>query len=160
MNDILKKNPFTDSDPDRHYLWEMLVTRDVKAFVLKDWSMVENDFISEGFIGVDAGKNENVDKWQLKYPNLEAYKNEWLAQADAFSKMDLIENKEDAFHRVTEMNDIEIRGDVALLHKKFKGSFKKKDGEEIPTDWRTLYRCHRVNGIWKISGFTGYMPLK
>lgn len=159
MNDILKNNPFPPSDTDRHYLWEMLVNRDIKAFVLQDWSMVASDFISEGFMGIDAGKNDNVDKWQLKYPNLEAYKNEWLSQADDFSKLALTEDKEDAFHRVTEMQDIEIRDDVALLHKKFSGSFKKMDGGEIPTNWRTLYRCHKVNGTWKIAGFTGYMPL-
>lgn len=155
----MKKNPFPPSDTDKYYLWEMLVNRDTKAFVLQDWSMVANDFVSDGFMGIDAGKHVDVDKWQLKYPNLEAYKNEWLSQADDFSKMELTEDKEDAFHRVTEMLDIEIREDVALLHKKFTGSFKKKDGGEIPTDWQTLYRCQKVNGIWKITGFTGYIPL-
>ncbi|MFK5974623.1 MAG: hypothetical protein QM485_15260 [Flavobacteriaceae bacterium] len=155
----MKKNPFLPNDTDRNYLWEMLVNRDIKAFVLQDWSMVANDFVSQGFMGIDAEKHDNVDKWQLKYPNLEAYKNEWLSQANDFSKIELTEDKEDAFHRVTEMQDIEIREDVALLHKKFTGSFKKKDGGEIPTDWQTLYRCQKVNGIWKITGFTGYIPL-
>lgn len=155
----MKENPFPTSDIDRHYLWEMLVNRDTKAFVLQDWSMVAEDFVTEGFMGIDAGKHEDVDNWELKYPNLEAYKIEWLSQANDFSKMELTEDKEDAFHRVTEMLHIEIRGNVALLHKKFTGSFKKKDGAEIQTNWRTLYRCQKVGGIWKIAGFTGYMPL-
>lgn len=155
----MKKNPFPSTDPDRHYLWEMLVTRDIKAFVLQDWNMVKDDFISEGFMGVDAGKQTDVDTWELKYPSLEAYKNEWLSQAKDFSKMELIEGKEDAFHRVTDMQHIEIREDVALLHKIFKGPFKKKNGGEVPTNWRTLYRCRKVKGIWKITGFTGYIPL-
>lgn len=155
----MKENPFPTSDTDRHYLWEMLVNRDTKAFVLQDWSMVAGDFVTEGFMGIDAGKHEDVDKWELKYPNLEAYKIEWLSQADDFSKMELTEDKEEAFHRVTEMLHIEIRENVALLHKKFIGSFKTKDGEEIQTNWRTLYRCQKVDGIWKILGFTGYMPL-
>ncbi|MRI01267.1 hypothetical protein GH721_12060 [Kriegella sp. EG-1] len=154
----MKKNPF-ENDIDRNYLWEMLVNRDIKAFVLQDWNMVKNDFKVEGFMGIDAGKNQNVDNWELKYPNLEAYKNEWLSQASDFSKIELTEDKEEAFHRVTEMLDIEIKEDVALLHKKFSGSFKKVDGQEIPTNWRTLYRCQKIKGTWKIVGFTGYMPL-
>lgn len=156
---MVKENPFSKSDIDRHYLWEMLVRRDIKAFVLQDWSMVADDFVAEGFMGIDAAKQHDVDKWELKYPNLEAYKNEWLSQANDFSKMELTEDKEDAFHRVTEMLHIEIREHAALLHKKFRGLFKKKDGAEIPTNWRTLYRCQKINGIWKIVGFTGYMPL-
>ena len=90
--------------------------------------MVEDDFTSEGFIGVDAGKRENVDTWELKYPSLEAYKVEWLSQAKDFSKMKLTEDKLDAFYRVTDMQQIEIQDDVALLRKKFKGSFTKKMG--------------------------------
>ena len=155
----MKENPFPPNDPDRRYLWDMLVTRDIKAFVSQDWDMVKNDFVSEGFMGIDAGKQHDVDKWELKYPNLEAYKKEWLSQAKDFSEMELIDDKEDAFHRITELRDIEIREDVALLHKKFSGPFNIKDGAEIPTDWRTLYRCRKVDGTWKIIGFTGYMPL-
>lgn len=155
----MKKNPFPSTDPDQHYLWEMLVTRDIKAFVLQDWDMVKDDFISEGFMGVDAGKRDNIDTWELKYPSLEAYKMEWLSQAKDFSILELTEDKEDAFHRVTDMQQIDVQGNVALLHKKFKGAFKKIDGVEVPTDWRTLYRCRKVQGVWKITGFTGYIPL-
>ncbi|MBM1105057.1 hypothetical protein JQC67_02790 [Aurantibacter crassamenti] len=156
----MKNNPFHTSETDRHYLWEMLVNRDIKAFVLQDWNMVANDFIVDGFVGIDAMRQTNVDNWELKYPNLEAYKYEWLSQAKDFSKIELTEDKLDAFHRVTDMKEIEISNDVALLHKKFSGSFKKKDGEEIPTNWQTLYNCRKVDGVWKITGFTGYIPLK
>jgi len=155
----MKKNPFPANDPDRRYLWEMLVNRDIKAFVSQDWSMVENDFMADGFMGIDAGKNRNVDKWELKFPDLESYKDEWLSQAADFAQLDLEENKEYAFHRVTILQDIEIQGDVALLHKKFFGPIKKKDGGQIETDWQTLYRCKKVGDTWKIIGFTGYMPL-
>ena len=155
----MRENPFPPSDPDRHYLWNMLVARDIKAFVSQDWDMVKDDFLPEGFMGIDAEKQHDVDKWELKYPNLEAYKIEWLSQAKVFSEIELVDDKEDAFHEITDMLDIEINKDAALLHKKFSGSFKRKDGGEIPTDWRTLYRCRKVQGTWKITGFTGYMPL-
>ncbi|WP_299528921.1 RidA family protein [Ulvibacterium sp.] len=155
----MKTNPFPANDLDRRYLWEMLVNRDIKAFVSQDWSMVQDDFIAEGFMGIDAGKQHDVDKWGLKYPSLEAYKTEWLSQAKEFAKVDLVEDKEDAFHRVTILQDIEIQGTFALLHKKFFGPIQKKDGGQIETDWQTLYRCRKVGDVWKIVGFTGYMPL-
>lgn len=155
----MKNNPFLNNDPDRQYLWEMLVARDIKAFIAQDWNMVKYDFLEEEFMGIDAGKQEDVDRWELKYATLEAYRNEWLLQAKYFSEIELNENKEDALYRVTEMRKIDISGRVALLHKKFIGSFGKKNGEQEPTNWRTIYRCRKVNGIWKIIGFTGYLPL-
>ena len=155
----MKKNPFSLVDKDRHYLWEMLVNRDTKAFVEQDWDQVKDDFIEENFMGIDAGKQSEVDRWELKYPNLKAYRDEWLRQAKEFADIDLVEDKKDAFHRVTVLRDIEIKDDCALLHKKFFGPIKRKDGGEIQTDWQTLYRCKKVNNVWKIAGFTGYMPL-
>jgi len=155
----MKKNPFAPQDADRHYLWEMLVNRDIKAFVSQDWDMVKDDFQADGFMGIDALKQANADQWILKYPDLESYKNEWLSQAKEFSEVELVVDKEDAFHRVTVLQDIEIQGDYALLHKKFFGAMKRKDGGKVPTDWQTLYRCRKIDGTWKIVGFTGYMPL-
>jgi hypothetical protein len=35
-------NPFT-GDKDREQIWEMLVRRDIEAFVSQDWSMVADD---------------------------------------------------------------------------------------------------------------------
>ncbi|WP_190809708.1 RidA family protein [Flagellimonas sp. S3867] len=154
----MKNNPFTD-DKDRAYIWEMLVERDIKAFVGQDWEMVANDFVVDGFTGIDAGKQHNIDTWELKYPSLESYQEEWLKQAKEFGQLDLVEDKEDALHRVTILQQIEIKDDFALLHKKFYGPIKQKDGTEINTDWQTLYRCRKVNGVWKICGFTGYIPL-
>ena len=35
---------------------------------------------------------------------------------------------------------------------------KKKNGSSDRLNWQTLYRCRKINGQWKIAGFTGYMP--
>ncbi len=155
----MSKNPFSPKDADRHYLWEMLVSRDIRAFVTRDWAMIEDDFVAEGFIGIDAGKQSDVDQWKLKYPNLESYKSEWLAQAEEFAQIHLLEDGEEALHRVTVLQNIEIQSDFALLHKKLFGSIEKKDGGNVKTEWQTLYRCKKADGIWKIIGFTGYIPL-
>jgi len=45
------KNPFPEGDADRHALWEMLVRRDIDAFIGQDWAMVEDDFIADSFFG-------------------------------------------------------------------------------------------------------------
>ena len=151
------QNPFP-SDPDRAQLWEMLVERDIIAFCGQNWEMVADDFIAENFMGIDARHSHQPDSWRISFPNLEAYKNEWLAQAADFGKTTWAEEPEQAFYEATTLRDIEIQGDSALLHKKFDGSIQKENGEKVTLNWQTLYRCRKIEGQWKIAGFTGYMP--
>lgn len=153
------ENPFLNVDKDREEIWEMIVRRDIDAFVKQDWELTKDDFHEDGFIGIDAGKSKNVDHWKLSFPTLEAYKLSWLKQAESFANIEWAEDISQALHRVTVLQDIDIIGDVALLHKKFFGSIKKTNGESVITDWQTLYQCRKINGQWKITGFTGYMPL-
>jgi len=120
--------------------------------------MVQDDFIEENFMGINAGRQSNPDSWSLGFPDLESYKQEWLRQSELFAATSLAENAEDAFFRVTILRDIEISGGSALVHKKFFGSVSKADGGSIPMEWQTLYRCRKVGERWKIAGFVGYMP--
>ena len=152
------KNPFP-KDTDRSQIWEMLVERDIRAFIQVDWRAIENDFLEEEFIGVDAEKKENPDFWNLKYPTLESYKKEWIRQAIHFRNSEYKEDPEQALYDATQMRDMDISGSVALVHKKFDGSIKTSSGSET-LNWQTLYRCRKVKGVWKIVGFTGYMPYK
>ncbi len=150
-------NPFPN-DPDRRAIWEMLVHRDIVAFVREDWSLVQEDFIAEGFMGIDAHKKTNPDFWTIKYPTLEVYKLEWLRQARLFNQSIHTPEAESALYKATQLRDIEINGSAALVHKKFDGLVNRDDGKNDYLNWQTLYRCRKVNGIWKITGFTGYMP--
>ena len=150
-------NPFPN-DPDRHQLWEMLVERDIIAFLGQDWQMVAEDFIEEGFIGIDAGRKSNPDSWRINFPTLAAYRDEWLRQAKDFAETDWMDDPEEALAQATTMRDIEIREDMALIHKKFDGQIRTADGETVVLNWQSLYRCRKMNGKWKIAGFTGYMP--
>jgi enamine deaminase RidA (YjgF/YER057c/UK114 family) len=136
----------------------MLVVRDIQAFVAQDWSRVADDFVKEGFMGIDAGGKTNPDFWALKYPTLADYREEWLRQARIFGETKWKEDPEVAFYEATRMRDIEIQGDVALIHKKFDGYLHNLAGEKTILNWQTLYRCRKINGRWKIAGFTGYMP--
>ncbi|MBB4276330.1 hypothetical protein [Rhizobium mongolense] len=151
-------NPFPSSDTARHSIWEMLVPRDIDAFLAADWSMVENDFVEDGFIGIDGRKQVNPDKWRLTFPTLAAYRDEWLRQAKEFATESLAEDARTAIFSTTTLEDIEIEGDTALVRKKFDGGIAKTDGSRDVMQWQTLYYCRLHEGRWKICGFTGYLP--
>jgi len=150
-------NPFP-KDTDRHQLWQMLVERDIKAFINQDWQMVSTDFLEDQFFGIDACNRSNPDSWRLTFPTLDSYKNEWLRQASEFHQTEWGEDPEKALFEATTLRDIEIQENRALLHKKFDGTISKKQGPPAILNWQTLYNCKKVEGVWKIVGFTGYMP--
>lgn len=152
------KNPFPASDAARHAIWEMLVPRDIDAFLAADWSMVEHDFIEDGFIGVNGNRDPNPDHWRLGFPNLAAYREEWLRQAQDFAQASHGEDPRTAIFFTTTLEEIEIQGETALVRKKFDGGIKKADGGFDAMRWQTLYYCRLHQGRWKISGFTGYLP--
>ena len=157
-----KKNPFPEADPDRHALWEMLVRRDIDAFLAQDFSMVENDFIAEHFFGMHAhfldDADADADAWRLQFPRLEVYRDEWLRQAKETAEATFAEPLRPALFRITNLRDIDVDGDRAVLHKKFSGTIAKPDGETERLSWQTLYFCQRVDDLWRILGFVGYMP--
>ena len=134
------KNPFPASDEARHSIWEMLVHRDIDAFLAADWSKVAEDFVQDGF------------------PTLSAYRDEWLRQAEDFKKQSFSEDPRTAIFTTTVLEDIEINADMALVRKKFDGSILRADGLRDRMLWQTLYYCRKHQGRWKISGFTGYLP--
>lgn len=150
-------NPFP-TDADRGAIWTMLVERDIDAFVAADWSMVEDDFVAEGFLGVDAAKAGDPDGWRISFPTLGAYRDEWLRQARDSAAVAYAEDVRAAIHRATTLRQIDIEGDIALAHKKFDGSIAKADGTRDVLHWQTLYFCRRTPAGWKLTGFLGYMP--
>lgn len=151
-------NPFPESDTARHAIWEMLVPRDIDAFLAADWSMVADDFVEDGFIGINGNRNPDPDQWRLSFPTLAAYRDEWLKQARAFQGEVYGEDARSAIFRTTTLEEIELEGETALVRKKFDGGIKRPDGTLDVMRWQTLYYCRRHEGRWKISGFTGYLP--
>lgn len=151
-------NPFPKSDEARHAIWHMLVPRDIDAFLSADWSMVANDFIEEGFIGISGNGDPNPDRWKLAFPSLAAYRDEWLQQARDFASERYGEDPRTAIFTTTTLEEIEIEGETALVRKKFDGGIRKADGSFDVMKWQTLYYCRLHQGHWKISGFTGYLP--
>ena len=132
------QNPFPSSDADRHALWEMLVARDTRAFAEQSWEQVANDFIEEGFMGINGRFRSNPDSWRIAYHKLSAYRDDWLEQARKSAAIAWAEDPERAMYEATTLRDIEIVGDSALLHKKFDGSVSQKDGRQHRTQLADL----------------------
>ena len=153
-----QKNPFMGHDEDRSYIWDMLVGRDISAFVTSDWKSVSDDFIELGFFGLDGSNHVNPDQWRVKFPNLEAYKVEWLKQAETSQATAAVDTVMEDIHKATRLSDIEINGDFALARKKFDGRVRLKDGQPHRLHWQTLYFCRKESDRWKIASFLGYLP--
>ena len=152
-------NPFPE-DPDRRFIWGMLVERDIDAFLARDWSMVEDDFVADGFFGLHAHGAKEPDGWTLAFPELSLYRDEWLRQANETAAITYAEPLRAAIFRATDLSVIEIAGDRALARKKFDGVISRLDGGQDRLDWQTLYICAREKRRWKIASFVGYLPRK
>lgn len=152
-------NPFA-GDRDREQIWEMLVQRDIEAFVSQDWSLVADDFDEVRFLGIHAHNDRNPDKWDAGFPTLASYRDEWLRQAAESAAVEYAESLAEGIFRATDLSVIDITGDVALARKKFDGTIARKDGSVDRLNWQTLYFCRREKARWKITGFVGYMAYR
>ncbi|NIZ02037.1 hypothetical protein [Thalassospira lucentensis] len=159
MTAATHQSPFPATDHDRNQIWQMLVPRDIAAFVAADWSMVEDDFKADGFYAIDACTSDDPDTWKMMFPDLGAYRDEWLRQADAAQNACYAEDLYSAVFRATTLDKIDITGNRALVRKHFNGRIKKADGSEDRLLWKTHYYCEKqATGKWLITGFTGYLP--
>ncbi|PJE28814.1 hypothetical protein SAMN06297129_1341 [Pseudooceanicola antarcticus] len=152
------KNPFPESDTARRAIWEMLVPRDITAYLAADWSIVADDFVEANFTGMNGNRDENPQNWSLSFASLEAYRNEWLRQAKEGQGTEYAEDARTAIFTATKLEEIEIDGSAALVRKKFDGRIQRKDGGEDRLLWQTLYICRETADGWKIAGFVGYLP--
>ncbi|MBS0564015.1 MAG: hypothetical protein JSR87_05930 [Proteobacteria bacterium] len=155
-------NPFPPADADRRAIWEMLVQRDIDAFVSADWAMVAGDFITANFTGISGHFQPDPQGFTLAFPSLGAYRTEWLRQAQEFvaarASGAFAGDPRAGIFAATRLEEIEIDGDAALVRKKFDGRLAKADGSHDRMNWQTLYVCRRDGGRWKIAGFVGYLP--
>ncbi|KAB2678960.1 hypothetical protein F9K85_01745 [Brucella tritici] len=152
-------NPFA-GDKDREQIWEMLVQRDIEAFVSQDWSLVADDFDEARFLGIHAHNDRDPDKWDAGFPTLASYRDEWLRQAAESAAVEYAEPLADGIFRATNLRVIDITGDVAVARKKFDGTIARRDGTVDRLNWQTLYFCRRDGARWKITGFVGYMAYR
>jgi len=145
------KNPFPEGDADRHALWEMLVRRDIDAFIGQDWTMVEDDFIADSFFGMHAHFLSDADAWRLQFPSLGVYRDEWLRQAKETAATKFAEPLREALFRVTNMRDIDVDGDRATGRWRILMPCTIMDGDEKASRWLLgdyEEEYVRRNGAW------------
>ena len=152
------RNPFECTDPDRAAIWDMLVYRDIDAYLAVDWDAVADDFVTDEFFGIDACKSRNADLWKPLFSSLDAYRNTWIGQARETRKNADPDKIRAALFALTTLTQIDIDGSFAIAHKKFDGTLPNRDGSPDRLQWQTHYYCKKVAAAWKIRGFTGYMP--
>jgi hypothetical protein len=154
-------NPFNpQTDPDRHVIWQRLVAVDCAAFAIGDWSQIEGDFDAAGFEGVRCFHSLNPDDWKIAFADLNRYRDSWRAASEVYRAVQPAGCSHlEALLARCHLDEIEIVGDRALAHKKFYGEVPLADGTTLADRRKTLYRLHKLNGVWKIVGFFGQLPL-
>jgi hypothetical protein len=151
-------NPFPPTDGHRHAIWEMLVRRDIDAYVARDWDAHFADFAPDLFFGIDAGFSDNPDLWRARYADIANYREAWLAGAHEMDGRIVEADLRRSLFALTRLQDIDISGDFALARKKFDGAILPDTGEPVVLRWQTHYFCRRIGSRWRIAGFLGYLP--
>jgi hypothetical protein len=148
------------SEAERHAIWQRLVMADCEAFAAGDWSLVENDFDADAFEGIRCFHSLNPDDWRVVFPNLASYRDSWLAASEEFrTKKFATHSHLEALLIRTHLHEIDINGNRAVAHKKFYGDVPLADGTVLNDQRQTLFRLHKRDGVWKIVGFFGQLPL-
>lgn len=137
---------------DKSAITEILIDRDITAFVIGAWDDIAEDFDAEHF----TGYSWDGTRVGLSYPTLEHYRNDWLRQAEAFSSMDRIRLRKQ-LHDVQRLVRIDVDGNRALAVKVFNGTVDGADGPQH-LEWTTYYYLSKLAGSWRITGFHGYLP--
>lgn len=150
-------NPFPPDDVDRRAIWDMLVARDIAAFVAQDWPAHASDFDPQGFFGINAGGSLDPDAWAASYPDMTSYSAQWLGFAQATACKAYAEDIGLAHLRASHLHQIDICADMAVAKKKFNGHIALADGTAERLLWQTVYICRRRDNRWWISGFVGFM---
>lgn len=136
-------------------LHDILIHRDVDAFVAGDWDSTAADFDAEAFTGYSGGDGT----LRLTYPTLAAYRDSWLEQATEFAGSPP-EHLRSQLLSAQRISRIEITDDKALCMKVFDGTVAGPDLQPHHLTWTTYYflRHDASTQRWLITGFVGYLP--
>lgn len=142
-----------------HEVWEVCIRRDIEAFWKNDWSICEDDFIAEGFVGWDAHKESNPSKWTIGFHDLPSYQACWERGAEAFHQMKWSEGTREGLYHSIRLSRVQQCGDLVIAHKVLDGELRSLANEVVKLDWQSLFQLKKVSGGWKQCGFIGYLPL-
>lgn len=140
---------------DERLISELLIDRDVAAFVAADWDTASRDFDPAAFTGY-SGEGGTA---RVTFPSLDSYGRSWVSQAAAFDGVPA-EALARQLHAVQHLESIDVAEGRALATKVFAGWVDLPGGERTRLDWTTYYflRFDEPEGRWLITGFLGYLP--
>jgi hypothetical protein len=118
---------------------------------------VATDYVENGFLGIDAALSLDPANWRPAYSRAGAYRD--AAVAARWNPTDFAEPLRSAWFRCQSIVRVDINGDAALAHKRIEGQILRKSGDPMSLAWRPVLHLRRENKVWKIAGFTGYLPL-
>lgn len=151
-------NPFP-GDTAKHQIWDVLVRNDFEGFLAGKWEMVDQDYLEQGFFGFDFGKSESPRDWRLGFPSLASYREAWLMDSIEFKALNFTDDPRERLYASCRLEQIEITGDVAMVHKIFDGEIARESSDPLPLRWRSLFLMKKVDEKWLIAGFCGYLKL-
>ena len=166
MTITASRNPFTNPydsavDAHRHELWQMLVVRDVDAFIAADWSICDSDFAHDRFEGISAHGSLDPINWTLRYPTVASYREDWLEMAKRFLNVPLAAvSHRELLYQMQTFAKVEISDGRAIVWKQFRADEPLANGQRYRISAQSVYRLHRIDDRWKIVGFVGYLPLE
>jgi hypothetical protein len=144
-------NPQTDDEQIRTALYD----RDIEAFLDRDWSRVRDDFDAAAFIGYR--RDPATGQWVIEYPTLDAYRDDWLRQAESVAGADRA-HLSGQLYGLSSIAEIQIDDGRALVRKEFDGAVDGPGGT-VDLAWTTYYFLRRSPaGRWLVTGFVGHLP--
>ena len=155
---MVPANPFTAKDKDAAQLWEVLVARDIEAFVACDWQLHARDIHAPAFCGINANGSADPASWTLEFADLATYGQTWLRFARESAARSAPELLKREHHKASTLREVQVGGEVATCLKSFNGAFEHDDGTPEVLHWETLYTCRRIGQDWKIWSFVGFLP--
>jgi hypothetical protein len=153
---VIFDNPFPVST-DAFLIWEVLIRNDFEGFLQGSWERVADDYIEEGFFGVDFGKSTSPTDWTLGFPSLQHYMNQWLVDSNRFRENDFAADPRQKLYESCQLAEIQITGNSALVHKLFVGDIPIIGRAPLELNWRSLFLLRKQADKWRIAGFCGYI---
>ena len=152
-------NPYPINS-EEFLIWEVLIKNDFEGFLNCSWEMVADDYIEDGFFGIDFGKSELPSQWKLEFPSLDMYTKKWLADSNDFQNNNFSADPRSNLYESCSLVNIQITDTSALVHKLFNGNIPIQGGTLLSLNWLSLFLLRKHYGKWRIAGFCGYMNSK
>jgi enamine deaminase RidA (YjgF/YER057c/UK114 family) len=131
------------------WIAELLVDRDIAAFVAGDWDAMASDFDPDGFVGlVELPHTARV---HVTYPDLGSYRAAWLSDSAAV-RAELPPARLEAELRDATRLAVEVSGDHAVARKVIDGVAGRVRYQRV-----VEYRLRSVGRRWRVIGFTCHL---